>query len=101
MSWYFTNAVSRIINGSNSGCIQHNYYIITGDEYHDAAISPTTCSRPYNSDVCVTSERRGSVVVSTRAYHAAVWGSIPARTRRFILGVKNMALDIRDVWRRH
>ena len=27
-------------------------------------------------------ERRGSVVVSTPAYHAADWGSNPARTRR-------------------
>ena len=34
------------------------------------------------------SERCGSVVVSTSAWHAIVRGSIPARTRRVILGVK-------------
>ena len=32
-------------------------------------------------------ERRGSVVVSTSAWHAAGRGSIPARTRHVVVGV--------------
>ena len=36
-AWHLTKAVLRIINGFNSRYI----HIITGDEYLDAAISPT------------------------------------------------------------
>ena len=41
-------------------------------------------------------ERRGSVVVSMPAYHAAGQGSMPAVTRRDIIRCKNLALYIRD-----
>ena len=35
-AWHQTKAVSQILNGFNSRCI----HIITGEEYHDASISP-------------------------------------------------------------
>ena len=47
--------------------------------------------------VCVSSERRGSVVVSTPAYHAADRGSNPARTRRDI-GVKTWLSTLEIVY---
>ena len=49
----------------------------------------------------VVHERRSSVVDSTPAWHAGDLGSIPARTRRVILGVKTRlsTLDLETVYR--
>ena len=45
----------------------------------------------------IVTERRGSVVVSMSAWHAASRGSIPARTRHVILGVKTWLSTLETV----